>query len=286
MADAAIDISGLGKQYGSIHALDGASLTVAPAQVFGLVGPNGSGKSTLIKAICGILKPDRGDVRVLGLDAGHDRYAIRKRLGYMPQTPSLYDDLSPAENLRFFGGGFRVPDLRTRLREVLEFVRLWDRRDDPLYTFSGGMRQRISLACALLHDPELLILDEPTAGVDPALRQDFWDHFAELRSLGRTIFLSTNQMDEAMRCDQVTVILEGKVLITETPETIRSRGSARVTLELDDGGNRIEDMADYEGGLPRLLAEYGLAPRVKRISVHRQSLEEVILNLIDEGRQE
>ena len=280
---AAIEIEGLGKSYGAIKALDGAGLTVPAGRIFGLVGPNGSGKTTLIKAICGILMPDRGNVAVLGLDAGHDRYAVRKRLGYMPQTPSLYDDLSPTENLRFFGGGFRLPDLQERLRAVLEFVQLWDRRDDPLHTFSGGMRQRISLACALLHDPELLILDEPTAGVDPALRQDFWDHFADLRSRGRTIFLSTNQMDEAMRCDQVAVILGGRVLITETPEAIRGRGKARVMLELDDG-RHIEEVANYEEGLPRLLAEYGLSPRIKRISLKRQSLEEVILDLIGEAK--
>lgn len=276
-----IEIEDLHKSYGAIRALDGTNLTVAPAQVFGLLGPNGSGKTTLIKAICGILKPDRGNIRVFGLEAGHDRYAVRKRLGYMPQTPSLYDDLSPAENLRFFGGGFRLPDLQERLREVLEFVQLWNRRDDPLYTFSGGMRQRISLACALLHDPELLILDEPTAGVDPALRQDFWEHFTELRSRGRTIFLSTNQMDEAQRCDRIAVVMEGKMLVNETPGTIRGRGKARVTLELEDG-QRVEEVADYESALPRLLAEYGLGSQVKRISLKRQSLEEVILDLIGE----
>ena len=284
MNDNAIDIEGLSKRYGEIRALEGATMTVAPAQVFGLVGPNGSGKSTLIKALCGILRPDRGSVRVLGLDAGHDRYAVRKRLGYMPQTPSLYDDLSPAENLRFFGGGFRLSDLQPRLRQVLEFVRLWDRRDDPLYTFSGGMRQRVSLACALLHDPELLILDEPTAGVDPALRQDFWDHFSELRSRGRTIFLSTNQMDEAMRCDQVAVILDGRILVTETPGAIRDRGTARITLELEEG-SRVEEVTDYESDLPGLLAEYGLDPAVKRISLRRQGLEEVILELIEGQRR-
>ena len=201
----------------------------------------------------------------------------------MPQTPSLYDDLSPAENLRFFGGGFRIPDLQARLRSVLEFVQLWDRRDDPLFTLSGGMRQRISLACALLHDPELLLLDEPTAGVDPALRQDFWNRFAELRSLGHTIFLSTNQMDEALRCDQVAVILDGKVIITETPEAIRDRGKARVTVVLEHG-DRTWKVSHYEDELPRLLSAYGLGSQVKKISVRRPSLEEVILELIGEAR--
>ncbi|MEK6536356.1 MAG: ABC transporter ATP-binding protein [Actinomycetota bacterium] len=131
-----IEIEDLHKSHGAIRALDGTNLTVAPARVFGLLGPNGSGKTTLIKAICGILKPDRGNIRVFGLEAGHDRFAVRKRLGYMPQTPSLYDDLSPAENLRFFGGGFHLPDLQKRLREVLEFVQLWNRRGESLSSAS------------------------------------------------------------------------------------------------------------------------------------------------------
>lgn len=278
----AIEIRSLSKSYGAIKALDDASLQVEPAQVFGLVGPNGSGKSTIIKALCGILKPDGGSVRVLGLEADRKRHAVRKRLGYMPQTPSLYEDLSPAENLRFFGGGFRVPDLEGRMRSVLEFVRLWDRRNDPLYTFSGGMRQRASLACALMHDPEILILDEPTAGVDPSLRQNFWDHFAELRSRGRTIFLSTNQMDEALRCDRIAILLNGKVLVAEAPEAIRSRGKARITLDVNGGQTSLE-VSDYEKELPKMLSEYGLDSQVSRISIRRQSLEEVILDLIGES---
>lgn len=279
----AIEIEDLGKRYGAITALDGASLTTGRGQIYGLVGPNGSGKTTLIKAICGLLKPDRGRVRVLGRDAIHERHAVRKDLGYMPQTPSLYDDLSPIENLRFFGGAFRPPDIGERIRETLEFVQLWDRRDDPLHTFSGGMRQRASLACALMHDPELLVLDEPTAGVDPVLRQNFWRHFAELCNRGRTIFLSTNQMDEALRCDHVAVILGGRILISETPEAIRRRGKALVTMEID-GEHREAELDSYEEELPRLLGEYGLQERVGSISIKRQSLEEVILSLLDEAK--
>ena len=280
---AAIVIEDLGKRYGAISALDGASLTTVRGQIYGLVGPNGSGKTTLIKAICGLLKPDRGRVEVLGLDAARDRHAVRKHLGYMPQTPSLYDDLSPLENLRFFGGAFRPPDIGERIRETLEFVQLWDRRDDPLHTFSGGMRQRASLACALMHDPELLVLDEPTAGVDPVLRQSFWRRFAELCDKGRTIFLSTNQMDEALRCDHVAVILGGRILVSETPEAIRRRGKTRVTLEIE-GKSREVELDGYEEELPRLLEEYGLQKRVGRISLKRQSLEEVILSLLKEAK--
>ena len=136
-----------------------------------------------------------------------------------------------------------------------------------------------------MHDPGLLILDEPTAGVDPALRQDFWEHFSRLRSRGRTIFLSTNQMDEALRCDQVAVILDGRILVTETPEAIRDRGQALVTLELEDG-NRTEEVTDYESELPKILEEYGLSHAVKRITLKRQSLEEVILALIEGSRED
>ncbi|MHB1390868.1 MAG: ABC transporter ATP-binding protein [Thermoleophilia bacterium] len=279
MSEIAIQINDLVKRYGHITALDSTNMSAAKGQIFGLVGPNGSGKTTLIKAICGILKPDAGGVKVFGLDADHDRHAVRRRLGYMPQSPSLYDDLSPRENMTFFGGAVHSDDLKDRIRQTLEFVDLWPRRDDPLHTFSGGMRQRASLACALLNDPELLVLDEPTAGVDPTLRQAFWQHFRELTSLGRTVFISTNQMDEAMRCDQVAVIRGGRVLISEAPETIRARGKARIELQLDDGVRR-EEVANYEEELPRLLAQYGLEPRVKRVTVHRQSLEDVILDLI------
>lgn len=280
MSEIAIEINNLVKRYGHITALDNTNMAAAKGRIFGLVGPNGSGKTTLIKAICGILKPDAGDVRVFGLDAGRDRQAVRRRLGYMPQSPSLYDDLSPWENLTFFGGAFRSDDLKQLIQRALEFVHLWERRDDPLHTFSGGMRQRASLACALLHEPELLVLDEPTAGLDPTLRQAFWHHFRELTGDGRTVFISTNQMDEALRCDQVAVIRGGRILICEAPETIRARGKAKIELQLDDG-LRVVEVANYEEELPRLLAQYGLKPQVKRVTVRRQSLEDVILDLIE-----
>jgi ABC-2 type transport system ATP-binding protein len=283
LGTAAIEVSGLSKSYGAIKALDGTSLSVESGRIFGLVGPNGSGKSTLINALCGILKPDAGEVRVLGTDARRDRYALRRRLGYMPQSPALYEDLSPRENLRFFGGARDPEDIEARIRETLELVQLWDRRDDPVHTFSGGMRQRSSLACALLHDPELLILDEPTAGIDPNLKQSFWHHFQRLCGRERTIFLSTNQMDEALHCDRVAVIIRGRILICDTPRAIQDRGQARVVITLADGSEKSVEVGSYQDELPQLLAEYGLARQVNRISVDRQSFEEVILSLIEKA---
>ena len=279
----AIEVSGLTKTYGAIRALDDATLEVDRGSVFGLVGSNGSGKTTLIKALCGILRQDSGEVRVLGFTGHVNRFALRRRLGYMPQNPSLYDDLSPIENLRFFGGAVGLAGLDQRVHESLKFVQLWDRRDDPIHAFSGGMRQRASLACALLNDPELLILDEPTAGVDPTLRQSFWNRFHTLRDQGCTIFLSTNQMDEALRCDRVAVIHRGHILIADTPRAIAGRGRARVTIHLADGEPETRETRDYERELPRLLEEFGLDRRVERVEVERQSFEEIILSLIKEA---
>lgn len=279
----AIEVKDLAKTYGAIRALDGATLTVARGSVFGLVGPNGSGKTTLIKALCGVLDQDSGAVRVLGVDSRTDRFDLRRHLGYMPQTPSLYDDLSPVENLHFFGGAAGVEGLEERVRRALEFVQLWDRRDDPIHTFSGGMRQRASLACAMLNDPELLILDEPTAGVDPTLRQSFWDHFRGLSGMGRTIFISTNQMDEALRCDRVAVIIKGRILVTDTPGAIQERGRATITVSLAGGGELTRETVDYERELPRLLESLGPGQRAERVRVDHQSFEEVILSMIGEA---
>lgn len=279
----AIDIRGLTKNYGAIRALDQATLKVEPRRIFGLVGPNGSGKTTLIKALCGILRPDAGEVRALGVDALGDRFTLRRRLGYMPQTAALYDDLSPTENLRFFGGAFRSHDLEKRVHRALDFVQLRERRNDPIHTFSGGMRQRASLACALLHEPELLILDEPTAGVDPNLRQAFWEHFRDLCNQGRTIFMSTNQMDEALRCDRVAIILKGSILIADTPKAIESRGQAQVTISLASGRQHTRSIDESETELPHLLQEFGLDSQVARIDIRRPSFEEIILSLIKEA---
>ena len=169
------------KQFGLTVAVEELDLRIPEASIYGLLGPNGSGKTTCIRAICGLLNPTSGAVRLLDGDARDDRARLRPRLGYMPQRAALYEDLTARENLEFFGRGASLPDPRGRALELLELVGLSARADDPVYRFSGGMKQRVSLCCALVHEPPVLLLDEPTAGVDPLLRRRMWTTFATLR---------------------------------------------------------------------------------------------------------
>ena len=198
------------KRFGRVEALRGLTLRVRTGEIYGLVGPNGSGKTTLIRCLAGLVRPDAGAIAVLGTDP---RTAVGAgRVGYMTQAAALYGELSVEENLRFFAALAGVDDVARRIEATLRTVELLDRRRSVLATLSGGLRQRLSLAAALLHDPALLLLDEPTVGVDPALRRDFWAHFRSLASRGVTILVSSHVMDEAARCDRLGLISEGRVL--------------------------------------------------------------------------
>jgi len=203
----AVEVDGVVKNFGRLRALDGVRLGVRRGEVFGLLGPNGSGKTTLIRCLVGLVAPDAGTVTVLGRrlpDLG-----VLSRIGYMTQAAALYPDLSVLENLRFFAaisGGDR------HVNEALEFVELGDRRDSVVATLSGGMRTRASLACAIVHRPELLLLDEPTVGIDPQLRAQLWARFREMTASGTTIIVSSHVMDEAARCDRLGLILFGRLL--------------------------------------------------------------------------
>ncbi|MDQ3316900.1 MAG: ABC transporter ATP-binding protein [Actinomycetota bacterium] len=177
----------LTKRYGKIEALAGLDVRIPEGSIFGVLGPNGAGKSTLIRAVCGITKPTSGTVTVLGADATSERRRLRKRIGYMPQEPALYEDLSPLQNLRFFAGAYGIHDTERRISGVLDLLELTGRADSPVYGLSGGTKQRVSLGCALVHGPDLLLLDEPTAGMDPRLRKRFWEHFGALGREGKTI---------------------------------------------------------------------------------------------------
>ncbi|HEX7583979.1 MAG TPA: ABC transporter ATP-binding protein, partial [Prolixibacteraceae bacterium] len=182
----AIEIVNLSKYYGKICALNNMSLDVPEGTIYGLVGPNGSGKTTLIKALVGSLRPNSGYTKVLGLDPLKDKWELRKQIGYMPQSPALYDDLSARDNILFFGKAQDVPDLQRKVDEILSFAELTNRANDAVRTFSGGMKKRVSLCCALIHNPRIIFLNEPTAAVDPHLKMQSWILFRKLAQSGVT----------------------------------------------------------------------------------------------------
>jgi ABC-2 type transport system ATP-binding protein len=276
----AVEVSRLTKRYGKIGALGGVDLRVSEGAVFGLVGPNGAGKTTLIKALVGALRPSGGEVRVLGLNPLEDREELRQRLGYMPQFPALYEDLPARVNVEFFGAAHRVPNLKKKVEEVLEITDLTARADNPVYKLSGGMKRRVSLACALVHRPQILFLDEPTAAVDPQLRNRLWNTFRELAAGGTTLFISTHLMDEAMLCDRVAILREGRVVISDTPRRILEGGKTHLVIERD-GEEEERVIGGYPEDLAAALRDYGLTPDVAAVDVREDSLEAVILSLIE-----
>ncbi|MBE3565928.1 MAG: heme ABC exporter ATP-binding protein CcmA [Thermogemmatispora sp.] len=208
------------KVFGKLRVLDGLNLTIGTGETFGLVGPNGSGKTTLMRILAGLVRPTAGSVRVLGRPMPEP--AVAASIGYMTQLSALYLDLTARENLRFFCSiyGLRGQERERRINEILERVELSASADRVVATFSGGMRQRLSLACALVHRPRLALLDEPTVGVDPELRRSFWDYFAQLNGEGTTIVVSTHHLDEAARCSRLGLLRFGKLLACGTPQAL------------------------------------------------------------------
>jgi ABC-2 type transport system ATP-binding protein len=276
----AIEVSGLTKRYGRVEALGGADLTVREGEMFGLVGPNGAGKTTLIKGLVGALRPSGGEARVMGLNPLRDKAELRRRIGYMPQSPALYEDLSARGNVGFFGAAHRTPDLRKKVDEVMNFTDLSGRADDPVHTLSGGMKRRVSLACALVHRPEVIFLDEPTAAVDPQLRSRLWKTFRELARDGTTLFISTHLMDEAMLCDHIAILRNGRVIAADTPRSILKEGRTRLRVE-QDGTEEVEFIGGHPEDLAAALRPYGLRPGVTAIDVETDTLEAVVLSLIE-----
>ncbi|MBL8164656.1 MAG: ABC transporter ATP-binding protein [Anaerolineae bacterium] len=278
----AIQIDRLSKHYGKLAALDALTLNIEQGEIFGLLGANGAGKTTLIKLLIGLLKPDAGTVQVLGLDPLRQARELRRQIGYMPQSPVLYDDLTGRENLLFWGRAHRLPDLQQRVDATLALINLSARAADPVYTYSGGMKQRLSLACALVHRPRLLLLDEPTTGVDPKLRHTFWTTFREMTTAGTTIVMSTHQMDEAIYCDRLAVMREGRVLACDAPAGLFASGQSTIEIETDAARSRHQ-VSDYAAALPALLREYQLDAAVRRITVEHEPLESIVLRLIGEN---
>jgi len=226
----AVEVSGASFNYGNVKALDGLSLEVPTGISFGLLGPNGAGKTTLIRVMVGLLRVRRGNIRVLGERPSRK---TAHRIGYMPQLHSLYNELSAHQNVDFFAKIYRVTDQRERAKRVEEAIRLvglWPRRNDAVMKLSGGMRQRVSLACAIVHNPPLLFLDEPTVGLDPELRVTFWEHFARLNRQGVSIIISSHTMDDAAHCDRLAFIRNGRVIARGTPDELK-RETGQHTLE-------------------------------------------------------
>lgn len=224
----AIDISGLSKSYGAVKALDGVSLRVERGELFGLIGPDGAGKTTLYKILTTLLPADGGTAALGGLDVGRDYRRIRSTIGYMPERFSLYPDLTVSENLHFFASlfGVRVEDNFDLIAPIFgQLSKFPNRRAGAL---SGGMKQKLALSCALIHRPELLLLDEPTTGVDAVSRNEFWEMLGGLRGRGITIMVSTSYMDEAERCERIALIDHGHILDVDTPHALTARFGGRL----------------------------------------------------------
>jgi ABC-2 type transport system ATP-binding protein len=224
----AIQTDGLTKRFGEFTAVDSVTFAVRPGEIVGYVGPNGSGKTTTIRMLCAVILPSAGNARVLGLDVAHQAEKLRPQIGYMSQKFALYDELTVRENLEFYAGvyGVRSPE---RLREALENAGVTEFARMQAGQLSGGWRQRLALACAMVHQPKLMFLDEPTSGVDPMARREFWDRIYALAEQGTTIFVSTHYMDEAEHCGRVGFMHSGKLLAMDTPTALKAsrlRGEA------------------------------------------------------------
>ncbi len=299
-----IEVESLVKKYNGLVAVDGISFTVAEGEVFGFLGPNGAGKTTTINILCTLLRPTSGTARLAGHDVVKRPNEVRRAIGLVFQDPSLDDRLSALENLEFHGVLYNVPGetRRKRIRELLEMVELWERRESPVRTFSGGMRRRLEIARGLLHYPRVLFLDEPTIGLDPQTRNLIWNYIHELRQREHiTIFMTTHYMDEAGNAGRIAIIDRGRIVALDTPEALKGLvGGDVITMRTADDGkaaaeigqryqvavHRTADGLQFEvhNGeefIPRFIAELKLP--VLSISLRRPTLDDVFLKLT--GRQ-
>lgn len=261
--DDIVVVDHLWRRFGERVAVRDLSFSVSRGEIFGVLGPNGAGKSTTIRMLCGILDPSAGRARVVGFDVASEAEKVKERIGYMTQRFSLYEDLSVEENLRFYAGLYGVPrgKRRARVDQVIERTGLGDRRKQLAGQLSGGWKQRLALACSTIHEPPILFLDEPTAGVDPVSRRDFWDQIYRIAAAGTTILVTTHYMDEAERCHRLAFIFRGSLLDIGTPAEVVERRRLRIAaFEVDDG----VAAADALRGVPDVdeVAHYGHELRV------------------------
>jgi len=247
-----IETHSLTKRFKGVTAVDGLNLTVRKGEIFGLLGPDGAGKTTTIRMLCAIMDPSEGSARVAGFDTVREPEEIKKRIGYMPQQFSLYGDLTVLENLVFFADVFQVErrEREDRVARLLRFARLTEFTGRRAAHLSGGMQKKLALACTLIHAPEVIFLDEPTTGVDPVSRREFWDILTELHLEGVTLFVSTPYMDEAERCSRVALMFEGSIIACDEPERIKALVEGQL-LELRP--DRLREASRIIQGLPGVL---------------------------------
>jgi ABC-2 type transport system ATP-binding protein len=308
--ESVIEVTGLGKKFGDTYVVQGLSFAVAKGTIFGLFGPSGSGKTTTLRMLLGLLKPDDGTATVLGREPQHFTGRTRAQIGYLPQLFVLYPELTIQENLSLVASlyGLGWPRRSRSMKRVLELVELWDDRRKRASELSGGMQRRLELACALVHDPALLIVDEPTAGIDPILRAKFWDHFRELRDQGRTLIVTSQYVTEAEYCDTAAVLADGRVIACNTPEGLRDQamGGEIVEASVDGVNRRLLDALEHVEGvrrvqaiafdqiqmsvdeaseaIPRLLdvlQEHGA--EVRSVTEHRPNFDEVFVKLVEQS---
>jgi ABC-type multidrug transport system ATPase subunit len=251
----AISARGLTRRFGHFTAVDDVSFDISRGAIFGFLGPNGSGKSTVIRMLCGLLRPSEGTATLDSIDVTRDPEQVKRRIGYMSQKFSLYEDLTVDENLFFFGRiyGLHGTALRTRRDELVELVGLQPYTSRLARNLSGGWKQRLSLVCSLVHNPGIIFLDEPTAGIDPVARRDLWDLLFRLSSGGTTLFVTTHYMDEAERCSDVAYIYQSRIMTLGRPEDLKAlpevnpAGTHRLTVAVDDSRRALEALRRMDG---------------------------------------
>ncbi|WP_208651105.1 ABC transporter ATP-binding protein [Ectopseudomonas khazarica] len=284
MSETVIRASGLSKRFGDLTAVDGLDLRVERAEVFGFLGPNGCGKSTTIRMLCGLLLPSAGEIEVLGYRIPQDAEALKRRIGYMTQKFSLYEDLTVAENLDFLASiqGLGRAQARRRVAELLERYWLGDLRDRLSGTLSGGQKQRLALAGAVLHEPDLLLLDEPTSAVDPQSRREFWDSLFELAEAGTALLVSTHYMDEAERCTRLGILDSGRLVADGSPAELMARLPGQPLL--------VECVQPRQAqralqGLPAIYASAQIGASLRLLSATDDAREQVERRLAEAGVQ-
>jgi len=296
-----IEIQNFHKSYSGVNAVKGISLSIKKGEMFGLVGPDGAGKTTTIRALCGLLKADSGNITLMDLDINSKKKEIQNNIGYLSQKFSLYEDLSIDENIEFFALIHDIKEFKDRRNELLRFTRLTEFRERQAGRLSGGMKQKLALACSLIHKPKILFLDEPTTGVDPVSRRDFWKILSNLLKDGITIFMTTPYLDEAERCSRVALMDNGTIITMDTPEKIKESVNKNVIEIVCDNvreaaalikdnldfdvqlfGDRlntiVSDPEDEFGKIEKLLASNNIKILDHRINI--PSLENVFIHLV------